>query len=62
MNKLNRVFDSENKELMNKPIIIPFVPMTLFDSIIESMDLYDADEEAADRWFSDMLNCIDVKQ
>lgn len=36
--------------------------MTLFDSIIESMDWYDADEEATDRWFSDMLNCIDVKQ
>lgn len=41
VNKLNRVFDSENKELINKPIIIPFVPMTLFDSIIESQDTYE---------------------
>lgn len=41
MNKLNWVFDSKNKELMNKPIVIPFVPMTLFDSIIESQDTYE---------------------
>ena len=41
VNKLNRVFDSKNKELMNKPIVIPFVPMTLFDSIIESQDTYE---------------------
>lgn len=41
VNKLNRVFDSKNKKLKNKPIIIPFVPMTLFDSIIESQDTHD---------------------
>lgn len=38
VNKLNRVFDGENKELMNKPTIIPFAPMTLFDSMIEAQD------------------------
>lgn len=40
VSKLNRVFDNEKKRLTNKPIIIPFVPMTLFDSIMESQDTY----------------------
>lgn len=36
--ELNRLFDGEKKELVNKPVIIPFAPMTLFDSIMESQD------------------------
>lgn len=39
--KLNRLFDNETKKLVDKPVIIPFMPMTLFDSFIEAQDTDD---------------------
>lgn len=39
--KLNSLFDNETKKLVDKPIIIPFMPMTLFDSFIEAQDTND---------------------
>lgn len=32
---LERVFDYSTKKLINKPVIIPFIPMTLFDAVME---------------------------
>lgn len=32
---LERVFDYSKKKLIDKPIIIPFIPMTLFDAVME---------------------------
>lgn len=32
---LERVFDYSEKKLINKPVIIPFIPMTLFDTVME---------------------------
>lgn len=37
-NKLESVFDDKNKKLTNKPTVIPFILMILFDSIMESQD------------------------
>lgn len=36
--KLNRLFDNKIKKLRDKPFIIPFLPMTLFDSFMEAQD------------------------
>lgn len=33
--QLERVFDNEKKELVNNPVVIPFVPLTLFDAVME---------------------------
>lgn len=33
--QLERVFDNENKELVSHPVVIPFIPLTLFDAIME---------------------------
>ena len=32
---LERVFDYPSRELINKPVVFPFVPMTIFDSLME---------------------------
>lgn len=32
---LEKVFDSSTKQLVNKPVVIPFIPMTMFDTIME---------------------------
>lgn len=32
---LERVFDYSTKRLIDKPVIIPFIPMTLFDAVME---------------------------
>ena len=32
---LERIFDYSEKKLINKPVIIPFIPMTLFDIVME---------------------------
>lgn len=39
--KLNSLFDNETKKMVDKPLIIPFMPMTLFDSFIEAQDTND---------------------
>lgn len=36
--KLNKIFDVQNKKLLNNPIVIPFVPMTMFDYFMEFQD------------------------
>lgn len=35
---LNCLFNNDMKKLVEKPVIIPFYPMTLFDSLIEAQD------------------------
>lgn len=37
---LNKVFDNQKKILFNNPVIIPFMPLTLFDSLMEEQDTY----------------------
>lgn len=32
---LERIFDDSTKKLINKPVVIPFIPMTLFDHVME---------------------------
>lgn len=32
---LDKIFDCSTKKLINKPIVIPFIPMTLFDTTME---------------------------
>ena len=36
--KLNKIFDNDNKLLLPKPTIIPFLPMTMFDCFMEFQD------------------------
>lgn len=36
---LEKIFDFESKKLRENPIVIPFVPMTEFDSVIESSEV-----------------------
>ena len=32
---LERIFDDSTKKLINKPVVIPFIPMTVFDLVME---------------------------